>query len=104
MNNEDKDLIFSPHPDQYFDQRSEKELIDSIQARVAELLETDPELLFSHLYRLDIDEKRIQLIMHKSSSTKIIDNLALEIYHRQCERIKTKANIKVPPLEPGWEW
>jgi hypothetical protein len=86
--------------------QSEEELLQVLADRVAYLLETQPEYLFSMLYRLDVLEKKIKPVMDPSAPDPANIGLAKLILERQKQRILTKRNIKSQPLEDmdGWEW
>jgi hypothetical protein len=66
--------------------------IESIKKRVEELLEKEPGLLFSHLYRLDIDEAIIENILKNQSSSGIAESISIEIWKRQKTRMISKKN------------
>ncbi len=77
-------------------------LMEMIEQRVTELLETDDQLLFSYLYRLDISEIHLRQVMkdNKIDKIKAISELILA---RQIHRLKTKKQYPQTPIE-GWEW
>jgi len=77
-------------------------LLDMIERRVTELIETDDRLLFSYLYRLDISEVHLRQVMrdNKVDKIKAISELILT---RQIHRLKTKKKYPQGPIE-GWEW
>lgn len=74
---------------------------NQIREKVAEYLDTNPELLMSYLYRLDIDEGKIQYALHFGQD--ICSDLARLIYERQLQRHKTKMSYRQPPIK-GWEY
>ena len=82
---------------------SEQELLEAIKGRVAQMLETEPELLMSYLYRLDILEVNIKAVLSKNSMISPVDGLSQLILERQKERQATKLKYKQEPIE-GWEW
>ena len=87
------------------DKRSEeytKELLTEIQKRVEHYLEFQPELLFSHLYRLDIEETFLKELFD-SQRHSISEEIAKLILHRQIQRAKTKKEFKQDPLDDN-EW
>lgn len=88
-----------------FDQNQEDkvELLDAITFRVNELLESDPGLLFSYLYRLDVLEYKVKYVMNNSRDNNPAQSLAKLILERQMQRLKTKKALKQKPIE-GWEW
>lgn len=67
---------------------------EMIVARVTELLSTNPDLLMSYLYRLDVLEPDIQRVLKLPSSEPIVEQLATLIWDRQVQRIKTKRAYK----------
>jgi len=86
------------HPD------NEELSIRLIKERVSELLDTDPNLLFSYLYRLDVEEAELQAILHVTPPELLADSLADAIWRRQKARLASKKKIKVRPVqEDGWD-
>lgn len=83
---------------------NEQDLIDAIALRVMNYMDGEIELLFSYLYRLDIQEEKINTIMNEATEDPTHVALAKLIYTRQMERVKTKQTYKQEPIE-GWdEW
>jgi hypothetical protein len=82
---------------------SHEDMINLIAQRVDYLLENDKDLLLSYLYRLDISMKRISHVLKIKNIIPAHQSLALLIYQRQLERITTKKNTRVDPIE-GWEF
>lgn len=80
---------------------SEEELLKGITKRVLYLLESNPELLFSYLYRLDVLEHKIQFALNQQTIIPPHQALAQLILDRQKQRIETKRKYKQEPLE-GW--
>lgn len=80
---------------------SEEQLLDAISNRVLELLERNPELLFSYLYRLDVLEHKIQFALNQQTEIPPHIALAKLILERQKLRISTKRKYKQEPLK-GW--
>ena len=63
--------------------------------RVKRLLETNPELLMNNLYRIDVNEGKVQEVLHgKLSDTEASERLADLIIERQLLRIKTQVLYK----------
>jgi hypothetical protein len=85
---------------------TEDQLLAAIAARVAELLETQPEYLMSLLYRLDVLESKIRPVMLPGAPEPVNVGLARLILERQKQRLFTKQNVKTKPLEnmDDWEW
>jgi len=80
------------------DDQSDEAMLKLIEERVTELMTTQPELLFSYLYRLDVDEIQIKLALR---SEKDLPNLALSklILQRQKRRIEYKKKFKQDPID-----
>ncbi len=90
-------------PDKLFDM-SERELFIAIRERVEYLLEKNPDLLMSYLYRLDVLEHKIKAVLSPNAIIPPIEGLAKLILDRQKERIEFKKNYKAGPTIPGWEF
>lgn len=82
---------------------SEEDLLEVIRARVAHMLDTEPELLMSYLYRLDVLEKDLKKVLDKSSKVAPVDGLSQLILDRQILRQATKEKYKQGPID-GHEW
>ncbi len=78
-------LIGTDHP-----VRDEAEILEMIEARVSELLRTNPDLLMSYMYRLDVLEYKIKAALDQKSELSVSERLARLIWERQKQRIKTK--------------
>lgn len=70
----------------------EKQWIQSIKLRVEELLEKDPGLLFSHMYRLDVEESILKNILKTETSENLSEALSKEIWKRQKIRVISRKN------------
>lgn len=66
-----------------------EDLINALSERVAYMLDKEPELLFSTLYRLDVLEHKINAVLHASSEDPA-HGLARLIVERQQEKLKTR--------------
>ena len=80
----------------------EEEIIQLIIQRVRDLIAGDFNLLLSHLYRLDVDEKKVNHILFQQDAVPPDVGIANLIWQRQKERIETKKKYKQPPIE-GWD-
>ncbi len=67
----------------------EAALLDIFTSRVEEMMRDDLDLLLSSLYRLDVEEYKIQLAL-RSATVPPARGIAALIINRQKERIKTK--------------
>lgn len=100
---DEKDLSNAFLPEGH-DELSEDDLYQAIKERVSVLLEQNPEILMSYLYRLDVLEVKIKAILSPESLVAPVEGLSRLILERQKERIATKKKYKSPPPEKGWEW
>jgi len=80
----------------------ESEILKVLAARVEQMLKGDPDLLMSYLYRLDVEEKKINSAL-ETSPTPVHVTFANLIWDRQKQRIITKQQFKQDPIE-GWEF
>jgi hypothetical protein len=80
--------------DPYLDEAG---LLTLFSQRVQELLDQNPDLLFSFLYRLDIDEVKIKQSFQTENPVAALATLIIE---RQKARIQSKAQYGQPPAEP----
>jgi hypothetical protein len=94
-----KDLNIEVH----IDEISIDEVIVMISNRVQYLLDNDKDLLMSYLYRLDISMKKINNVLKVKDVIPPHQSLAMLIFQRQKERVRTKRSIKVEPIK-GWEF
>ncbi len=72
----------------------EKTLIIAISERVASLLTDSPDLLWSYLYRLDVREDKIQIVLKSGQDVAVA--LATLIVDRQKQRVLTKNKYHNP--------
>lgn len=77
----------------------EESLISLLAERVAELLPDQHDLLFSLMYRLDIDEQKIQRALSPLAQEPAERGLARLIWERQKQRVITRRTYQSPPLE-----
>lgn len=82
---------------------NENQVLDMIRNRVNELLDRDPELLMSYLYRLDILEVKLKEVLSKEATLPISEGISQLIFQRQMERVATKRKYKQDPIK-GWEY
>jgi len=86
----------------FTDKLDHKEVLKHIADRVEQLLKGDPDLLMSYLYRLDVEEIKINLAL-ETAITPAHVTFANLIWERQKQRIETKKKYKQDPIE-GWEF
>jgi len=103
LDSEKNSLIKSTLAIDITDDMSDEHMLLLIENRVTELMTQNPDLLFSYLYRLDIQEAKIkQALLDEQDAP----NLALSklILQRQKQRIASKKKYKQDPPEEGWEF
>lgn len=77
-------------------------LIHLIESRVQDLLAHQPDLLWSFLYRLDVDETKIQTVL--ATSGKVAEDLARLILHRHEERLASQKKYKGDSSGKRYDW
>lgn len=85
-------------------QISEEQLFDLLADRIAYLLETRVEFLLSLMYRLDIDEQRVNAALSLTAPEPANIGLARLVMDRQKQRAFTKRHYKSEPVDEGDEW
>ena len=86
------------------EQKDEASVIAEIENRVQELLDKDPALLFSYMYRLDVEEQELKQILSTSSESGLATLLAKSIWERQKKRLQWKKNVQVKDLGEEWSF
>lgn len=87
------EIQFPEYSENYLDNPDlEKQWINTIKIRVEELLEKDPGLLFSHLYRLDVEESILAHILKFESPDNLSEAISREIWKRQKSRMISRKN------------
>ena len=98
-----KSIINTQFSDQVPKAKLDSDFLNIVAERVAELMETNMELFFNHLYRMDIDERKIHLILQDpEESESVYLSIARVIIDRQKKRIETKRKYKQKTIE-GWD-
>jgi len=97
----DRDLLSPSSQEQPL---SDEELLDLIAARISDLWERQPDFLLSMLYRLDVEEHKINQALHPSAPEPAYLGLARLVLERQQQRWATKRATAVPPPPEGWEF
>jgi hypothetical protein len=85
-------------------EQNEEAIIELIAGRVAEMMDSDIDLLLSYLYRLDVEESKIDFILNKQSTIAAHIGLAHLIWERQKQRLATKKKYKSGGVTDGWEF
>lgn len=81
---------------------SEEEFISILAEKVEVYLERNPDLLMSYLYRLDVDERRIQKALSNQSDEPGNLVLARLIWDRQKKRLETKKQYMSKGKVDNW--
>ncbi len=98
-----KSIINKQFSDQVQKTELDSHFLNIVAERVAELMETNMELFFNHLYRMDIDERKIhQILQNPEESESVYLSIARVIIDRQKKRIETKRKYKQKTIE-GWD-
>ena len=77
----------------------EKELLELFSKRVEEMMRTDLGLLLSALYRLDVEEHKIQKAL-KSPTVPAAEGIAKLIIERQKEKLETRKKYSSEKRNP----
>jgi hypothetical protein len=83
---------------------SEAELLQLLADEVDHLIERRMEWLLSLMYRMDIDESRVQAAISPLAKEPANVGLARLILERQQQRVRTKQSYKPEDLGEEWEW
>ena len=78
------------------------EFLNAVAQRVEELMESNMELFFNHLYRMDVDEKTVHTILNSNTGESVYISLAKIIIQRQIKRLETKRKYKQDKID-GWD-
>jgi hypothetical protein len=83
---------------------TDAEILAVLSERIDTMLEKEPDMLMSLLYRLDIEEKAILHALEPTTDVSAAMALAKIVLDRQKQRSATKKAISVRPLENPEEW
>ena len=84
--------------------QNEEAIIEILALRVADMIDGDIDLLLSYLYRLDVEESKIDFIFNQQSTIPAHIGLATLIWERQKERLATKKKFGDRGMIEGWEY
>lgn len=82
---------------------TEERLLDILSEQVAFLIERRMEFLLSLLYRLDVDERKVDYALSPHSPEPPHRAIARLVLERQKQRAFTKMTYKPPVLGEEWE-
>ncbi|MEZ4983907.1 MAG: hypothetical protein R2795_02525 [Saprospiraceae bacterium] len=83
---------------------SEEELFRLLSNHVAWLVENRLEWLLSLMYRMDIDERKVEAALSPFAVAPANEALAQLIMERQQQRVRTKQQYRPADLGEEWEW
>ena len=81
---------------------TEEDLVNVLADRIAEMIERNLDMLLSLLYRLDIEEHKINNALRLNQLVPTNVGLAKLIIERQRERNQSKEHYKVDKID-GWD-
>lgn len=70
---------------------SEEQLLLMLEKRLGQILETNPEGFFQLLYRIDIPEKQLQVVMQEPNALEVLSKM---VYQRQLDKAKSRLKYK----------
>ncbi len=98
-----KSIIDTKYSGSIIEEDIDRDFLVVVAERVAELMESNMELFFNHLYRMDIDERKIHRILNNpNESESVYFLIAKIIIDRQKKRLETKRKYKQESIE-GWD-
>lgn len=83
---------------------TESDILKLLAQQIAWMLEKQPETLFSLMYRLDVDEKKVRLALDQTNPSPPHESLAWLVLSRQKQRLETKKSTPVDDLDPDLAW
>lgn len=73
-----------------------EEVLVYLEGAISHLLDHDFERLLQIMYRIDIDENRFKEVLQSEESKEIAAKLARMVLDRELEKVRTRAEYKVP--------
>jgi len=90
-----KSLISKNYEVDVINELSKEKLIEEVANRVEFFMENNMELFFNHLYRMDVNEKKVHdILYHSDTEDSVYVSLAKLIVERQFQRLETKRKFK----------
>ena len=86
------------------DNLSEEELFRLLADHIDWLIERRMEWLLSLMYRMDVDEAKVQAALSPNAPEAANIGLARLVLERQKQRVYTKQNYRPQDLGKEWEW
>lgn len=86
------------------DKLSEEQLFCLLADHIDWLIERRMEWLLSLMYRMDVDEAKVQAALSPNAPEAANIGLARLVLERQKQRVHTKQNYQPQDLGEEWEW
>nr|MBS0036738.1 hypothetical protein [Saprospiraceae bacterium] len=81
-------------PEKQIDDLNEEQILKVLSESIAAMLESQPDLLLSSLYRMDVSEKKVSMVLESHSEEDIPYGLARLVLERQRTALNTR--LKFP--------
>lgn len=81
---------------------SKQQILSALSSRISQLLAGNPDRLFSLLYRLDISEKKIKVVLQGEGDVPF--RLAILVYERQLEKAASRKRFKQEKPDNDLSW
>lgn len=93
--------LIGDHLSSTFPGETEEAFLKIIADRVAELMQSNMELFINHLYRMDVDERKVARVLKNEDNDEesVYISIARLIYKRQIQRMETKKRFKQKPID-----
>ena len=78
---------------------TEEKLLEILTESIAEMLQKEPDLLLSSLYRMDVSEQRVEEVLDGLKGDNIAAGIAELVLERQKTSIETRANHPQPKID-----
>ncbi len=104
MQNQSTELIVKDFEleKQTSDEMSEEEFFVLLSKKIAYMIEYQLDMLLSLMYRLDIDEHKINAVLMPNSLVRAEVGLAHLVIERQKQRVASKNRYQSPPIDEEW--
>lgn len=82
---------------------TEREIIELLSKRIVYILQKGPDAFFQLMYRLDVAEKKLNMVMHEPDAPEQIAKL---VYERQLQKMQSRIDNKSgkETKDPDLEW
>lgn len=87
--------------DRHDHEKSETEIRDWLENRIRHMLSHESDLLWSILYRMDVDEEKIKSVMNNHQSVPVEKGLTRLVLERQFQRNKIRQHYSASARRPN---